>query len=320
MVPVHVVNNLDDARLCLKAERDENVCRKSFLPTEAVALGRELEKLERPKAQERMEAGHNQHTEPCGNLPQGSTGKTRDKVGESVGLSGSTYEHAKRVVEAAEAEPEKFGSIRETMNRTRNVNSAYKDLQKARAAEKIRAEPPPWPEGPFRAIVVDPPWPYFNRANDASHRAANPYPSLSVEAIAALPVPGLAHEDCVLWLWATNAHLHHAFHIVEAWGFQHKTTLTWVKDRMGLGDWLRGQTEHCLFAVRGKPVVQLTNQTTALCASARQHSRKPDEFYTLVEALCPGSKVELFARQQREGWHAHGNEVGIFDEPLDSPE
>ncbi|MFC1835353.1 MT-A70 family methyltransferase [Thermodesulfobacteriota bacterium] len=125
-------------------------------------------------------------------------------------------------------------------------------------------------------------------------------------------VPSVAHTDCLLWLWTTNAFLHDAYHIIDAWGFAPKTVLTWIKDRMGLGDWLRGQTEHCILGVKGKPVVALTNQTTALSGQRRKHSRKPDEFYSLVESLCPGSKIELFARQKRDGWASWGAENELF--------
>ena len=73
-----------------------------------------------------------------------------------------------------------------------------------------------------------------------------------------------------------------------------------------MGEWLRGQTEHCILAVRGRPVKTLTNQTTVLHAPRGRHSEKPEEFYRLVESLCPGSKLELFARKQRKGWVTHG--------------
>ena len=95
-----------------------------------------------------------------------------------------------------------------------------------------------------------------------------------------------------------------AYECLGAWGFHDKNVLTWVKDRMGLGNWLRCQTEHCILAVRGAPVVTLTNQTTVLVAPSREHSRKPTNFYDLVEALCPGSKLEMFAREPREGWQS----------------
>jgi len=81
---------------------------------------------------------------------------------------------------------------------------------------------------------------------------------------------------------------------------------------MGVGNWLRGQTEHCILASRGNPLVTLTDQSTAPIAPAREHSRKPDEFYLRVERLCPGSKLEMFARQKRTGWQAWGAETGLF--------
>ena len=88
-----------------------------------------------------------------------------------------------------------------------------------------------------------------------------------------------------------------------------KTILTWVKDHFGRGDWLRGQTEQCLLATRGKPVVTLTNQTTVLHAPVRAHSQKPDEFYELVESLCAAPRYcELWARASRPGWDGHGDQ------------
>jgi N6-adenosine-specific RNA methylase IME4 len=110
--------------------------------------------------------------------------------------------------------------------------------------------------------------------------------------------------------------MYEAYAVAKAWGFTVKTILTWAKDRMGTGDWLRGQTEHCLMCIRGKPVVTLTNQTTLLNGPLRQHSRKPDAFYTMVDNLCPapaGGKVEMFCRQARPGWIAAGAEISKFE-------
>ena len=117
----------------------------------------------------------------------------------------------------------------------------------------------------------------------------------------------------VLWLWATNAHLEDAYGVARAWGFTPRTVLTWCKPAIGKGNWLRGQTEHCLMASRGKPTVVLTNQSTGLHAPIGEHSRKPDEFFEFVESLCPGSKVELFAREARRGWTSWGAEAPAQD-------
>jgi N6-adenosine-specific RNA methylase IME4 len=182
--------------------------------------------------------------------------------------------------------------------------------EELRRARRLAAAATPIPTGLYATIVIDPPWPYEERADDDTHRGRLPYPSMSLDDIGAIKIP--AAEDCILWLWTTNAFMHEAFHVLDAWGFEHKGILTWEKDRMGLGSWLRNQTEHCLLAVRGKPKVTLTNRTTILHGPRREHSRKPDEFFDLVEALCPEPRLEMFARQQRPGWTVHGNETDKF--------
>lgn len=315
-VPVTVVESLDEALPLLLAERDENVERKELLPTEKVALGRRLRDFEKAEATERQrEAGRlvGSGQEAHGKFPQASLGAVRDKLGEATGTTGRTLVKADAVVTAAEESPERFGPLAAEMDRTGRVDGVFRKLQVQRQADAIGAEPPPLPTGPFRVIVVDPPWAYENRPGDPSHRAGSPYPDMTLDEIKALPVRALAADDAILWLWTTNAHLRAAFDVVEAWGFTHKTILTWAKPHMGTGDWLRGRTEHCIMAVRGRPVVTLTNQSTLLEGPLREHSRKPDSFYALVESLCPGSKVELFAREAREGWVAHGSEVGHFE-------
>ena len=191
---------------------------------------------------------------------------------------------------------------------------AAKLATKAELAAQLRARPIPHvKDGPFPVIVLDPPWRYEKRVEDATHRGRNPYPDMSIEEICALPIRRLADDNCVLWLWTTNAFMREAFRCLDAWGFREKTILTWAKDRMGTGDWLRGQTEHAIMSVLGAPTVTLTNQTTLLNASMREHSRKPDEFYSLVDALCPGPKLEMFAREKRDGWSAWGAEVERFE-------
>jgi N6-adenosine-specific RNA methylase IME4 len=219
------------------------------------------------------------------------------------------------IASAAAADPHTHGRLLDAIRRTGQVGGAHRNLMVSRRAAEIAAEPPPLPDGRFRVIVADPPWKYDARAEDPSHRAANPYPQMSLEDICTLPVIDHAHDEAVLWLWTTNSHMRDAFSVLDAWGFRHRTILTWAKDRMGTGDWLRGQTEHCLMAVRGRPTVKLSNQTTLLHAPMREHSRKPDEFYALVESLCPAplnGRLELFARETRPGWVAAGAEVGKF--------
>jgi N6-adenosine-specific RNA methylase IME4 len=200
------------------------------------------------------------------------------------------------------------------MDKSGRVNGPFKRLKVMRQAELIRAEPPPLPgNGPYRVIVADPPWPYEARDDDPSHRAARPYLTMSVSDICAVRVSDIAHEDCILWLWTTNHRMREAYMVLDAWGFTDRTILTWVKDRFGTGDWLRGQTEHCILAARGKPIVQLTNQSTVLFGPMRAHSQKPVEFYDFVEKLCPAPRyADLFSRyRHNEKWDVHGDEAPL---------
>lgn len=307
-VPVRVIPSLSDAVCTLQAERDENVCRKDFVIGEALALGERLEAIEAEAAKRRQGSRTDIHP---GKFPEGC-GQTRDRVAAALGMSGRTYEKARAVCQAAQCEPDKYGRLLERMEATRKVDRAYRDLGKLQQIEQIEREPPALPQGPFRTIVADPPWAYELRSEDLTHRGRPGYPPMTLEDIKALPVGELAHEDSMLWLWTTNVHLPVAFEVIGCWGFRYITTLTWCKDAPGVGDWLRGQTEPCLFAVRGRPaMVNRSAQGTWFAAPRRAHSEKPEEFYQIVESLCPGSKLELYARRRRPGWEAYGNEVGI---------
>jgi N6-adenosine-specific RNA methylase IME4 len=197
----------------------------------------------------------------------------------------------------------------------KNLKQALRDLKRNETKVKIEAEPQPLPMGPFRVIIADPPWRYFLREDDETHRGTVDYSSMTVDEICRLPVSIRAHEDCMLFLWTTNAHLPVAFDVVKAWGFTYKTLLTWFKSKVGVGHWLRGATEHCLLAVKGNPTHLLSGQSTALQGETREHSRKPESFYDLVESLCPGSKLEMFGRTPREGWVIWGAESDKFSTP-----
>jgi N6-adenosine-specific RNA methylase IME4 len=243
---------------------------------------------------------------------------SRDRTKDSrpaVAKKARISERKLRAIEQIEKEAgeEAVLAIRAGEKTILETKRELKAQEKRAIVDRIKVEPPPLPEGPFRVIVIDPPWTYEVRSEDGSHRAGNPYPAMTLDQIKALPISKLGHQDSILWLWTTNALMRQAFECLDAWGYKDKSILTWVKDRMGLGDWLRGQTEHCLLAARGNPVRTLHNQTTALMAPLREHSRKPDEFYALVEALCPGSKVELFGRQQRDGRIVWGAEASRFE-------
>lgn len=170
---------------------------------------------------------------------------------------------------------------------------------------------------PYSTIVVDPPWADRHNMTGVTRvgrekrdrRIDGHYSTLTVEEIAALPVGSLADENAHLYLWTTNLDLRDAFRIVDAWGFTYKALLTWVKEgHLGMGAYFRNQTEHVLFAVRGKlPTLDGgRSQRTYFTAPKGGHSVKPGLFGDIVEACSPGPYVELFARQPRMGWDAWG--------------
>jgi len=208
-------------------------------------------------------------------------------------------------------EKEKPEIVEEALKRLAERETGKLKLKKAVMEVKIqklkeKAEKLDPPSGKYNVIVVDPPWPYSTEYDPDGHRGASPYPEMSLEEIKSLRLP--MAENCIVWLWTTNAFMHEAFHVLEAWGLKPKTILTWVKDRMGVGSWLRGQTEHCILAVKGNPEIHLTNQSTVIFGKVREHSRKPEEFYQLVESLCIGRKLDYFGRKRREGWDVYGTE------------
>lgn len=178
----------------------------------------------------------------------------------------------------------------------------------------------------YKTIIADPPWP--ERGGGKIKRGADRhYPLMSVRDIAAMRhgiVEMADPEGCHLYLWATNNYLPDAFDVMAAWGFRYVTCITWVKDRIGLGQYFRGRTEHCLFGVMGKvpyrtrPDGQRAQGTTVFHAKRKEHSRKPPDIHEIAELVSEGPRLEVFARPPvRYGWDAWGNEVddcqGVLD-------
>jgi N6-adenosine-specific RNA methylase IME4 len=169
-------------------------------------------------------------------------------------------------------------------------------------------EPDPIPEGFFKVVYADPPWNYdvdFLSASPNSH-----YSVMSTDEICAEKVSSA--EDAILFLWATNPLLKDALRVMEAWGFKYKTNIVWVKDKIGLGFYVRGQHELLLIGTKGKmsPPEESRRVSSVLISPSSGHSVKPEAVYDLIEGMYPESKfLELFARNKREGWTAWGKQV-----------
>lgn len=180
-------------------------------------------------------------------------------------------------------------------------------------APKQAPDVPP-PTGKYRCIAMDPPWPYGTEYDKDTRRVASPYPEMSLEDIAKKAAPPAA-DSCVLWLWTTHKFMRECFPLLDGWGFEEKAIVTWDKDTLGIGHWLRSSTEFCIMAVKGSPKTMGQSERTLIRAKPREHSRKPDEFYAFFERVCPqGPRYDMFSREAREGWDQWGNEPDKFSD------
>jgi N6-adenosine-specific RNA methylase IME4 len=179
----------------------------------------------------------------------------------------------------------------------------------------------------FRAILADPPWRFMNRTGKVApeHRRLSRYGTLTTAQIGALPVGQLAAETAHLYLWVPNALLPEGLEVMEAWGFSYKSNIVWHKlrkdggsDGRGVGFYFRNVTELVLFGTRGKNARTLApgrRQVNYIGTRKREHSRKPDEQYDIIEACSPGPYLELFARGVRENWATWGDQADETYEP-----
>jgi len=220
---------------------------------------------------------------------------------ELVEQTGIPLRSVERYLEAARL-PEPY---REKVRMgTLTLNAAKKEQ---RAVERSRADPPPLPTAIYRTIVADPPWEY--ERGDIRGAAKGHYEVMPIDKVAALPIRELAGEEAHLYLWVTNPHLPLVWPIVEAWGFQYKTLLTWCKPQMGTGFYFRSATEHIIFATRGNLPLRDRGIPNWFEAERTKHSEKPNAFYEIVERASHPPYLELFARRERQGWTTWGAEV-----------
>lgn len=179
----------------------------------------------------------------------------------------------------------------------------------------------------FGTILADPPWRFINRTGKMApeHRRLSRYGTLTVDEIATLPVSQITIEPAHLYLWVPNALLPDGLQVMRTWGFDYKSNIVWHKlrkdggsDGRGVGFYFRNVTELLLFGVRGKNARTLTagrTQVNYIGTRKREHSRKPDEQYDVIESCSRGPYLELFARGVRPGWAAWGNQAAEDYEP-----
>lgn len=179
----------------------------------------------------------------------------------------------------------------------------------------------------FGTILADPPWQFQNRTGKVApeHKRLNRYSTMKLEEIEALPVQKVAADVCHLYLWVPNALLPDGLEVMKNWGFQYKTNIIWEKvrkdgepDGRGVGFYFRNVTEVLLFGVRGNNARTLApgrSQVNLLRTQKREHSRKPDEIYPIIEKCSSGPFLEMFARGNRDGWVLWGDQANTDYSP-----
>lgn len=232
------------------------------------------------------------------NVPNETFERTSAKVSKSIGVSRNTLERAKKVIELGSEDLKQNVRSGKT-----SINYAYKVVNR----QEKKKEAKPIPQDQFSVILADPPWDYdINiRGSPDDH-----YDVLTVEQICNMKIPSA--KDCILFLWATAPKLKEALQVLESWGFEYKTHMVWVKDKIGTGYYFRGQHELLLVGRKGSISIpeEKDRPSSVLEAPRTKHSKKPEKIYFIIEKMYPDQKyLELFARNERKNWKSWGDEL-----------
>ncbi len=262
----------------------------------------------------------NSLTENPSDIMEKQKHNTREKIAESLGWSTGKVAMADRVFKSEK--PEIKAAV---LSGEKSINEAYKEIRATEKKEErielitqqiedIESGKLPELQGLYSVVSIDPPWNYEGEKSNSydanGRRVANPYPEMPTEEIKKIELPLL--PDAVVLLWTTHKFLPDAFDILKAWGLQYKATMVWNKEKIGMGAWLRMQCEFCLVGIRGNPFWENTLHRDIITEPRREHSRKPDKFFTIIEEITKGRKLEYFSREKRENWDVFGNDIERF--------
>jgi len=281
-----------------------------------------IEKLEKEKGEKNLKTNIGEGQRLSIN-DKGKAHNTREIIANKLGWS--TGKKAQFDVVKKKAPEEVKEKLR---NNELTIHAAYKEIKKEEKKEerdkkiqevkqKIESENLTTLDKKYHVIAIDPPWAYNEKGGFSSddydaqnNRGAVDYPTMTVEQIKKIELP--AADDSVLFLWTTHAFLRDSFDIMKEWGFEYKATIVWDKVKMGMGRNVRMQVEFCLLGIKGKPIIQGSSERDIITEPRREHSRKPEAFYEMVERMCIGNKLDYFSRQTRKNWEHYGAEQGQF--------
>lgn len=280
----------------------------------------EIEKLEKEKGKRNISANKGGTTTLS--VIDKEAHNTREIIRKKLGWSSGKKAQFDVVKKKAPEE------VKEKLrNNELTIHAAYKEIKKEEKKEQrieeinkqlieIETGNMPELEGLFDVISVDPPWNYegenkkVTSFDSVGRRVANPYPEMTTEEIKKIQLP--LKNDSIVFLWTTHKFLPDAFEILKEWNLEYKATLVWNKEKMGMGAWFRMQCEFCLVGIQGKPYFENTKYRDILTEARREHSRKPDCFFSMIEEITLGRRLEYFSREKRNGWEVFGNDINKF--------
>ena len=317
-----------------------NLQRRHLSSQQKAALATQLEEYEAKRARDRKLSTLKQGDEKpdTEKFPYRDAGEARQKAAQQIGTNPRYVSDAKRIKRDApdvfeRMERGEYGSMAEA-NRVAKLPKEDRDevhsavesgeaesskaarskINKRKKEERIRADQKKAPaldglDERFPVVYADPPWRY-NFSRSESRKIENQYGTMPVDKIKSLPVSKIATEDAVLFLWATSPKVPQALKVMEAWDFCYRTSMVWVKDKIGMGYWARSQHELLLVGKRGDispPPAEARASSVISAPRDKEHSRKPADAYRIIEAAFPDfAKIELFSRASRKGWDAWG--------------
>jgi len=240
------------------------------------------------------------------------------ELADAVSSGKVSVSAASAIAEVSEEEQREVVAVddeKEIIKRANEIKMRRRAERVREKAEKVaeiasRQTAPLLSLGPFPVLYVDPPWRYEHAESPEIRQIENQYPTMALDEIKALNVP--ACDDAVLFLWVTSPKLAEGMEVMTAWGFDYRTSMVWVKDKIGMGYYARQQHEFLLIGRRGSlPAPDPEDRPASVVTAPRgEHSVKPDEFYDLIERMYPlAERCELFQRRPRDGWAGWGNEA-----------
>jgi len=244
--------------------------------------------------------------------------KVANEIGEEakqailLGKAGIPKERVEQLIEIKHEAPELVEPIlsgeitiskaMREINRENKISNIIEKAAESRTLDEM---------GIYSVIYADPPWSYDHPISD-SRRIENQYPTMSIDEICALDVPSISADDAILFLWVTTPMLEKGFRVLNAWGFEYRTSMVWVKPSIGMGQWVRQRHELLLIGVKGNiPTPRDGDKPDSVIEAPRlEHSKKPEIVYEIIEKMYPElPKVELFSRNKRNGWETWGFEA-----------